>query len=145
MAAPTELQRPATTAPVAAPRARPQRLRWWQEALVVLVAYQAYEWVRGQVKGDAHSAFVHAKQVIHAERLLWMYHEVRMQGWVLPHLRVTQAADIYYGTIHFIVPVVTLVTLWRRFPERYTRWRNTLVATTVLALFGFAFYPLMPP
>lgn len=109
------------------------------------MAYEAYEWVRGRVKGTAGPAFQHAKQIIHLERLLGLYQELRMQRWVLPHLRLVQAADIYYGTVHFIVPVVAFVLLWRRAPERYSRWRNTVVAMTVLAIFGFAFYPLMPP
>jgi hypothetical protein len=37
------------------------------------------------------------------------------------------------------------VWLFRRRPERYPLWRNTLAFTTALALIGFAFYPLVPP
>src|SRR2546421_9217569 len=44
MAAPTELQQHATAAQTTAARGRPQRLRGWQEALAILVSYQAYEW-----------------------------------------------------------------------------------------------------
>ena len=35
--------------------------------------------------------------------------------------------NIYYGTIHFVMPVVALVWLYRKAPVRYVRWRNTLV------------------
>jgi hypothetical protein len=41
--------------------------------------------------------------------------------------------------------VTALILLFRRFPTRYARWRNTLAVTTALALIGFASYPLMPP
>jgi len=49
------------------------------------------------------------------------------------------------GTFHFVITVVALLLLFRRFRQRYDLWRNTLACTTALALFGFAFYPLMPP
>ena len=35
--------------------------------------------------------------------------------------------NIYYGTIHFVIPVVALVWLYRKAPVRYVRWRNTIV------------------
>ena len=35
--------------------------------------------------------------------------------------------NIYYGTVHFVLPVVTLVWLYRAMPACYVRWRNTLV------------------
>jgi len=53
--------------------------------------------------------------------------------------------DVYYGTFHFIVTIFALVWLFKRMPERYPQWRNTLACTTALALVGFAFFPLMPP
>ncbi|HVF13827.1 MAG TPA: phosphatase PAP2 family protein, partial [Acidimicrobiales bacterium] len=53
--------------------------------------------------------------------------------------------NLFYGTFHFGVTIFALVFLFRRFPARYRRWRNTLAATTALALIGFATYPLMPP
>jgi hypothetical protein len=46
---------------------------------------------------------------------------------------------------HFLVTFVALVWLFRRAPERYRLWRNTLVLTTCLAVIGFAAYSLMPP
>jgi hypothetical protein len=35
--------------------------------------------------------------------------------------------------------------VFRKFPNRYRRWRNALALTTGLALIGFATFPLMPP
>ena len=53
--------------------------------------------------------------------------------------------NIYYGTIHFVIPVVALVLLYRKMPARYLRWRNTLAFMLAFALLGFWLYPLMPP
>jgi hypothetical protein len=68
-----------------------------------------------------------------------------MQRAVLGNHPLVEAADIYYGTIHFVVPVMVLIVLFRSFPERYRMWRDTLGLLCVLALLGFAFYPLTPP
>ena len=53
--------------------------------------------------------------------------------------------NLYYGSLHFIVPIVVLIVLFRRWPADYRLWRNTLAATTALALIGFSLFPLMPP
>ncbi len=53
--------------------------------------------------------------------------------------------NIYYGTIHFVMPVVALVWLYRKAPARYVRWRNTLVFMLGISIVAFWLYPLMPP
>src|SRR5205823_4920324 len=65
--------------------------------------------------------------------------------WFLPHRLLIEASDLFYSTVHFVLPVVTLVWLFRRFPERYVRWRNALAWMTALGLIGFITYPLLPP
>lgn len=53
--------------------------------------------------------------------------------------------NICYGTVHFAMPLVALVWLFRKNPERYVLWRNTLGFMLVIGLLGFWLYPLMPP
>ncbi len=53
--------------------------------------------------------------------------------------------NVFYGTVHFVVPVVALVWLYRKAPARYSRWRTTLVFMFAIALVSFWAYPLMPP
>jgi hypothetical protein len=144
MAAPTTLaEQPA--APVQ-PRQYPPARRWAVQVLLCGAFYGTYEWVRSLVDGDAAtSALAHAKQVIGAERALHIFVEHGMQKAVLGHHKLVEAADIYYGTIHFVVPVVVLIVLFRSYPDRYRVWRDTLGLLCVLALIGFAFYPLTPP
>lgn len=90
-------------------------------------------------------ALSNARQIIDAEKALGVYHEPAVQHAFLNWRGFIEFWNVFYGTFHFVVTVVALVLLFRRFPARYPGWRNTLAATTALALVGFALYPLMPP
>jgi len=119
--------------------------RFVWDAVVLYGVYQLYELIRARVAGSEAAAYHHARQVMAIERALHIYWEHGVQQRLLSHIRVLQFWDIYYGSIHFLVPVVVLIVLYRRWPERYRRWRNTLGWTVSIALVGFALYPLMPP
>ena len=126
-------------------------LRWWVEILLVLVLYGVYSVVRNQF-GSAGSpvaskaeAFRHARLVIRVERDLHLFHEQQIQHWFLGWRAFIQFWNLFYGTFHFVVTAGCIVWLFVRFPERYRRWRNALVCTTALALFGFSLFPLLPP
>jgi hypothetical protein len=53
--------------------------------------------------------------------------------------------NIYYGTIHFVIPPLVLFWLWRSHPEHYRRLRNALAAVTVSSIIFFITVPLAPP
>jgi hypothetical protein len=129
----------------------PARLRWWREVAFVVAFYGIYSLVRNQF-GSAGSpivahreAFQHARTVIHIERALGLFHEEAVQHRFLGWRSFIQFWNLFYGTFHFVVTAGCIVWLFRRFPERYVRWRTTLAVTTALALFGFALFPLLPP
>ena len=130
------------TADPAAPR-----LRWWREVLYVVAFYAVYTLIRNKgVAADAHAeAFTNAQDVIDAERVSGIYHEESVQDLFLPWRPFITFWNVFYGTAHFVVTAGALVYLFRRTPERYPLWRNTLACTTALALVGFALYPLAPP
>jgi hypothetical protein len=124
------------------------RLRWWREVVFVLVFYSVYSLIRNQFGSAAVSderALAHAKDLIHLERLLGLFHEETIQQWFLSWRSFIQFWNLFYGTFHFVVTAFCIIWLFRRFPDRYVRWRTTLAVTTALALIGFAFFPLMPP
>ena len=123
------------------------RLRWWREVIYVLAFYGVYTLIRnrGVATDNATVAFEHAKEMISVERLLGTFHEETIQDWFLGQEWFISFWNVFYGTAHFIVTAFALIWLFRRAPERYALWRNTLACTTALALIGFAFYPLMPP
>jgi hypothetical protein len=123
-------------------------LRWWREVLYVAAFYAVYSIVRntqGSATVSEARALRNALRVVDLERLLGIYREEAIQQAFLGWRLFVEFWNLFYGTFHFVVTVVALVLLFRRFPERYRRWRDTLAATTAIALIGFAFYPLMPP
>jgi hypothetical protein len=123
-------------------------LRWWRELILASLFYGIYSLVRntqGSALVSRAVAEANALRVITVERFFGVYHERWLQqffvgtdGWMV-------LWNFFYGTFHFVVTVFVLVFLFRRFPERYRIWRNTLAVTTALALVGFAMYPLLPP
>jgi hypothetical protein len=125
---------------------RHPRLRWWREVVYVAVFYGVYSAIRNSgAEGSAAEAFRNARAIIRMERFVGLYHEETIQDLFLGQEWFIRLWNIFYGSAHFIVTAGALVWLFRRWPERYPVWRNTLAAMTGLALIGFAFYPLMPP
>jgi hypothetical protein len=125
-------------------------LRWWKEVAFGIAVYAVYSVVRnrfGSAGGGPGPAFGHAREVIDLEKALHLYFEPHLQRWYLdlPGHGLVRAWNVYYGLAHFLVTFVALVWMFRRAPERYRLWRNTLALTTCLAVVGFAAYSLMPP
>lgn len=126
----------------------PVRPRWWRELMLIAGFYAAYTTVRdlrGTRPVSADRAFGNARLVIAVERRLGVFHEAAIQHYFLHFHLLIVVLDVLYGSLHFIVTAAVLIVLFFRFPQRYRRWRNTLALATVLALLGFAFFPLMPP
>jgi hypothetical protein len=118
---------------------------WALETLAMIALYFLYDWGRDQVEGSGATAIRNARSVVRWERLIGLYQEHRIQRWFLGTDWFISFWNIYYGTIHFVVPVAALIWLYRRAPIRYVRWRNTLLVMLAIGLLGFWLYPLMPP
>jgi hypothetical protein len=121
------------------------RRGWILEVLAGVVIYLVYDKFRDEVVGASAAAFRHAQQIVDAEKFLGLYHEYSIQQAFLGVDWFMSFWNIWYGTIHFVMPVVVLVWLYRKLPARYVRWRNTLVLMLGVSLLGFWLYPLMPP
>jgi len=133
--------------PASAPIPRSQRIRfgWVLEIIGVRALMTIYDWARDQLVGSESVAFRHARQVVRAERVLGIYHEETIQEWFLPYRWFIGFWNVFYGSIHFVMPIVVLVWLYLKAPTRYLRWRNTMLVMLALGLIGFWLYPLMPP
>ncbi|MEX2254591.1 MAG: phosphatase PAP2 family protein [Acidimicrobiia bacterium] len=127
------------------PRSKRWRFGWIGEVAVMIVLYRAYDFMREQAVGTTAKAFANARDIIAAEKLLGIYWERPIQQAFLNVDWFIAFWNIYYGTIHFVLPLVTLVWLYRKVPARYVRWRNTLVLMWAIAVLTFFVYPLMPP
>jgi hypothetical protein len=126
----------------------PPRLRWWREVLYVLAFYVIYSFVRNQFGSQRvgpERAFHHADTVIRIEQAVGLFHEATIQGWFLSWHWFIRFWNVYYGTAHFVVTGGALIWCYHRRAHDYPLWRNTLAATTGLALIGFSTFPLMPP
>lgn len=125
-------------------------LRWWVELVLTLAFYAVYSMIRNQfgsalgqsIKDDA---FDNARRVIELEKLLGLYHEEWIHNRFLEWDGFIIFWNVFYGSLHFVATIATMVFLFVRFPVRYAFMRSTLCATTSMALVGFAFFPLMPP
>jgi PAP2 superfamily protein len=123
-------------------------LRWWREVLYILAFYLVYSVVRnmqGSASVSKAHALEHAREIIDLERWLHIFNEQAVQKPFLDYRGFIEFWNLFYGTFHFFVTIGALLWLFRRFPERYPKWRNVLACTTGVALVGFAVYPLLPP
>lgn len=129
----------------ASPRTKRIRHGWLIEVGVGIAIYFLYDTLREQAMGTASTALRHGKQIVDAERFLGIYQEHRIQLAFLDWSPFISFWNIYYGTIHFVMPVVALVAMYRKTPVRYVRWRNALLFMLGFGLIGFLLYPLTPP
>ena len=140
-----------TTAPAPAatgaigPISKRWRYGWIGETVVLIVLYRLYDFGREKAVGTTRAAFDNARDIIAAEKFLGIYWERGVQQAFLNVDWFMAFWNIYYGTVHFVLPVVTLVWLYRKAPARYVRWRNTLLLMWAIAVLTFFVYPLMPP
>ena len=124
----------------AAPRARP----FVYEAALIILLYGLWQLVGSLSGGGDHSAVSRAEWIWNVERSAGLPSERAMQGWILPHPVLVQAANLYYATMHFTVLIVFLVWLFSRHRELYGRWRTVLALLTLSCLL-IQFLPVAPP
>ncbi|MGZ4711374.1 MAG: phosphatase PAP2 family protein [Acidimicrobiia bacterium] len=131
------------------PRPRPwtRRLRygWVLEAALGVGTFLLFDEARARVAGSGVVALANARDLVDWERTLGLYQEYRIQHAFLDWHWFLSFWNFYYGTIHFVMPAVALVVLWRRAPQRYIVWRNTVLLMLTIGLVLFWAYPLMPP
>jgi len=125
---------------------------WVHEILVIGVVYMVYSFVRNQfgsatlaIGDEPEHAFNNAVDIIKLEKAIGLFHEQAIQNWFIGTRWIIQFFNIFYGTAHFVVTLGILIWLFVRKRSSFARWRTTLMVTTVLALIGFALFPLMPP
>ena len=119
-----------------------------REFAYVGVFYGLYWLVRNRQGTDVQAtqqAFTNAKRIIRLEQALGIFHEESIQKAFLGSRLFIQSLNTYYGTMHFIVTIAAMLWCFHQLPERYPSVRNGLAVMTGMALFGFAFFPLMPP
>ena len=102
-----------------APWTKRIRHGWVIEVGLGAVVYYLYDTLRENAAGHTADALRHARQVVRAEKFLGLYQEHRIQQAFLDWHPFISFWNIYYGTIHFVMPVVALIVMYRSAPARY--------------------------
>jgi hypothetical protein len=129
-------------APVQRPNGRRFIASLWPVA-VLYVIYTAVRWLvadRGPRVGGEH-----ARWLLEIEQKLGLDWELRVQQATVHHEWLVQAANNYY--VYGFLPVLVFCTIlgaWRA-PTAFAWWRNVFAISLMLALIGFAVFPLTPP
>ena len=90
-------------------------------------------------------AFSHAADIISIEKTLGIFHELGANRWLADHRPLAVVANYIYATLHFIVTIlVGAWVLWKH-PRHARSLRIAWYSTNLVALIGFAVYPLAPP
>ncbi len=129
----------------AGPLSKRVRHGWILELLGMVGIYLLYDFGRDRATGSTATAFANAKDIVAAQKFLGIYWEKPIQQAFLSADWFIAFWNIYYGTVHFFLPVIALVVMYRKAPARYVRWRTTLVLMFAIAVITFFAYPLMPP
>jgi hypothetical protein len=114
--------------------------------LPVISLYALYTAVRFAVRdrGPTHG-MANASEVLRIEQFLRIDWESWIQTVQLPHRWLVLAANWYY-VVGFlpVVIIVSCLAAVRDYPG-FLRWRERFALTLIIALVGFATYPLAPP
>ena len=118
---------------------------WWQEIAIIALGYWIYSLGRNAIPEQASIATRHGLSIQHLQDIVGLNFELSINQWVAAHEWVAQILDYYYATLHFLVTIAVLVWLFVKRPHIYRGARTVLFTLTLIALAGFALYPVAPP
>jgi PAP2 superfamily len=117
-----------------------------RQVVLFLVAYQAYQLVRGIADGRAAVAFQNGDSVIQLERSLGAFFEPGFQQALLDHQRwLVDFANFMYINSHYVITASFLAWLYLYRNEHFYFVRNMFMVSMVIALIGYAAFPTAPP
>ena len=122
---------------------------WFHLALQLVIWFgflAAYQVARGLAPHDPARAFANGLRVIaweqtHAHHLI----EVSFQNLAASSRLLELAVSWTYWNSEFTVLCLTLLWVYLRRHEAFTRFRNTLLLANVIGLFGYVLLPTAPP
>jgi len=143
---PEQQRRSWVPGPILPQRLRPaNRPKLWLEIGLIAVGYYLYTLTRLAAPAHETSARQRGWDLLKAEHYLGLNFERSVNHWVYGMRWLAFSMNVYYATLHFIVPIAVLIWIYVKFPDRYRTVRTVMCAMTLIALFGFYFYSLCPP
>jgi hypothetical protein len=130
------------------PPPRPRRARAWgyvvRELVILNVLFILWRVVGRLSLLHGRGALGRGAAIWHAERVLHLPSEARLQRAVLGHATLDRVANGWYAYSHAVGLAAVLVWLLLRHREAYPRWRNLVVGVTAISLL-VALLPVAPP
>ena len=134
--------------PVSRARAVARRLGldsgWRRQLALFLAAYVFYNLARWVFAGDIVPAREHARWIVEGEQATGVAVEGSVQRALDSGAASWLLSNVYLAAQFVVVPGA-LIWFYRRSPHVYRGLRNTLLATWVIAVPIFAFFPVAPP
>lgn len=124
--------------------------RGWRDLtqqIALLASFSlAYEVIAAAMHGDRHIALTHARDIVHTERTLGLFHEDAIQRLTLhaPSL-VIDIANWTYINSQFTVAYILLAWIYLRHNASFRTVRNAVLTIDALGLIGYVAYPTAPP
>jgi hypothetical protein len=128
--------------------------RWWRsrfggsllrELVLVVALLTAYKYFRFLGRDHVETALHNARDVVGVERSLGMFTEAGLQDLVVSSTEVIRFLNVYYLAAHVLVTAAAFGWLFVRHPDGYRRFRNVMVAITVVGMSVHVLFPLAPP
>ncbi len=119
-------------------------LSWRREVLLFVGAYLAYSLARGAASASFDTALTNARLIIEVQARLGIGVERAVQEHLIGQ-PVMWVLNRLYLVAQFAVVPAGLVWIYRRRPHLYPRLRTTVLATWLIALPVYAFFPTAPP
>jgi|GEM_PF-408563 len=126
-------------------RGRRSRREIVREVVLVVGLYMAYSATRLAASGSWDVAKAHARGIRDVEDWLHVAIEHPLNAAIAGHTWLEVVTSYWYQTMHFIVTPTILIVLFFWRPLLYRPARTALMGATVLALFGYFFFPTAPP
>lgn len=122
-----------------------KRVTFWGQFVIAVVYYVLYTLVGDYAKASYSHALADTLDEIKIEKALGVFVEQPIQAFFLHYSYVIKAANLYYVTIHFVLPVIVLVLLFKRDARRFLMYRNIFAVLTAIGFLIYLVFPAAPP
>jgi hypothetical protein len=115
-----------------------------RELTIVLILYSIWQYVESLSLSEFGNAFANGRWIWRFERAWHLPGELALQHQMIQSRLLTQAADLFYATVHAPALGLFLIWLWFRHRDQYPRIRNNLALVTGACLV-IQLIPVAPP
>lgn len=122
-----------------------RRHRLLSELGVLAAVWAVYSFARTAASDDLLRAQATAIDILRMEGNLGINVEAQWNAAVVGLPWLADATAAWYVSLHYLVTLTVLVTLFRRFPDHYRRLRRGLLSATMAALVFYVLMPTAPP